>query len=184
MNSTEDVNVINDYKEPKPHYKKRILWYLINATLFRCLPTKYLRGLRNALLRLFGAKVHRQAIVYSSVKIFAPWLLTLDRCTIGPGVELYNKAPIEIGKDCVVSQKSTLCTASHDISSPMMELVCRPIVLRNRVWVASEAFIGPGVELKEGVVVGARGAVFKDVEPWTVVGGNPAKPIGRRNLSE
>lgn len=178
------MNVISDYTEEKPHRKKRILWYMVNATLFRILATGLMRRPRNALLRLFGARVHPEAIIYSSVKIFAPWNLELGRCTIGPGVELYCKDMIRIGNDSVVSQKSTLCTASHDVSSPMMALVTRPIVLGDRVWVASEVFVGPGVTLHDGVVAGARAAVFKSVEPWTIVGGNPAVPIKKRIMRE
>lgn len=178
------MNLITDYKEAKPHYKKRILWYVINATVFRIMATRLMRRPRIWLLRLFGACIDGSAIIYPSVRIFAPWNLKLGRCCIGPGVNLYNKASITIGDDTVVSQHSTLCTASHDVSSAMMELVTRPIVLGNRVWVASEAFVGPGVELSDGVVVGARGAVFRSVEAWTVVGGNPARPIGRRQLTK
>ena len=182
--SNMEKNVIHDYYEPKPHHKKRILWYIINATIFRCMVTGLMRRPRNALLRLFGAKIHKQAIIYSSVKIFAPWNLELGRCTIGPGVELYDKDIIRIGDDSVVSQQSVLCTASHDVSSPMMALVTKPITLGNRVWVAMDAFIGPGVELADGVVVGARGCVFRSVDEWTIVGGNPAKVIGQRELKD
>ena len=64
-------------------------------------------------------------------------------------------------------------------------LACRiqkPIIIGDRAWVAAEAFIGPGVTVGEGAVVGARAAVFKDVEPWTVVGGNPARVIKTRTI--
>lgn len=179
-----EKNVILDYREPKPHRMRRIVWCIVNATLFRVLARPQLRRVRNALLRCFGAKVHPQAQVYETVCIFAPWLLTLGRCTIGPHVELYNKAPITIGDDTVVSQRSFLCTASHDISSPMMELVARPITLGNRVWVAAEVFIGPGVTMADGTVAGARAALFKSVPEWTVVGGNPAAKIGTRKLRQ
>jgi putative colanic acid biosynthesis acetyltransferase WcaF len=52
------------------------------------------------------------------------------------------------------------------------------------VWVASDAFIGMGVTLGQGAVVGARAAVFKNVEPWTVVGGNPARLIKKREIKD
>ena len=55
-----------------------------------------------------------------------------------------------------------------------------PIVICDSVWVAAEAFIGPGVTVGQGAVVAARTCVVKDVEPWTVVGGNPAKVIKKR----
>jgi len=62
-----------------------------------------------------------------------------------------------------------------------MELVTKPIILEDQVWVAARAFVGPGVTVGEGAVVGACAVVTKeDVEPWTVVAGNPAKPIKKR----
>ena len=56
-----------------------------------------------------------------------------------------------------------------------MPLVTSPIVVGDRAWVAADAFIGPGVTIGEGAVVGARSSVYRDVEPWTVVAGNPAR---------
>lgn len=171
---------LSDYSEVKPNYGKRIVWYAVNATLFRLFASSLFKGFRNWILRLFGAKVDKDALVYASCKIFAPWNLILGRACIGPNTKLYNKDIIEIGDDCVVSQGSYICTASHNIGSLMLPLATAPVIIKNNVWVAADAFIGMGVTIGEGAVVGARAAVFKDVEPWTVVGGNPAKFIKKR----
>ena len=173
---------LSNYSEPKPHYKKRIVWHIVNLTLFKIFPGSLFKWWRNMILRLFGAEIDKDALIYSSCKIYAPWNLKIGRACIGPNTQLYNKAPITIGNDCVVSQGSYLCTASHDISSTMLPLIIKPIVLENYVWVAADAFIGMGVTIGEGAVVGARSAVFKDVESWSVVGGNPAKLIKKRVL--
>lgn len=61
-------------------------------------------------------------------------------------------------------------------------MIKSPIVIADQVWVCADAFIGPGVTIGEGAVVGARACVFKDVEPWSVVGGNPARFIKKRIL--
>ena len=90
-------------------------------------------------------------------------------------VTCYNVAPIKIGANTTVSQGAYLCTASHDITNPLNPLITAPIVIEDQAWIAAEAFIGMGVTIGQGAVIGARTAVFKDVEPWTVVGGNPAK---------
>lgn len=105
-----------------------------------------------------------------------------DHACLASGVDCYNAASVVIGVNATVSQRSFLCTASHDISSPHHEQTERPICIGDRAWVAAEAFVGPGVTIGEGAVVGARAAVFGDVEPWTVVGGNPAKMLKRRVL--
>jgi putative colanic acid biosynthesis acetyltransferase WcaF len=83
-----------------------------------------------------------------------------------------------------VSQDSYLCASSHDITDHKHALILKPIVIEDQVWVAADAFIGPGVIIGQGAVVGARSAVFKNVEVWTVVGGNPAKFIKKRELTK
>ena len=64
-----------------------------------------------------------------------------------------------------------------------MPQIFASIVIEDQVWIAADAFIGPGVRVAEGAVVGARSSVFKDVESWTVVGGNPARFIKKRELA-
>lgn len=171
---------LSDYKENKPRRLKRIVWAVINKTLFRCCISRVGWPLRKLMLEAFGARIDNKAYIYGSCTVFAPWLLVVGRACIGPNTELYNKAPISIGDDSVISQGSFLCAASHDISSTMLPLKTAPICIGNNVWIASDAFVGMGVTIGDGAVVGARAAVFKDVEPWTVVGGNPAKFMKKR----
>ncbi len=171
---------LSNYKEEKPHRVKRITWAIINATIFTIAYGRILWWFRRLLLISFGAKIDKQAYIYNTCKIFAPWLLTVKRACIGPHTTLYNKAELYIGSDSVVSQGTFICTASHDISSKMLPLTTSPIIIRNNAWIAADAFVGMGVTIGEGAVVGARAAVFKDVEPWSVVGGNPAKFIKKR----
>lgn len=173
---------LSEYKEIKPHYKKRLLWILINATIFRLCIGRLTWPIRRFILCLFGAQIDKKALIYSSSNIFAPWNLRVGRACIGPNTTLYNKDKIIIGDDCVISQGSFLCTASHDIHDLMLPLTTAPIVLKNKVWVAADAFIGMGITIGQGAVVGARAVVFKDVDAWTVVGGNPAKFIKKRIL--
>lgn len=171
------------YREEKPHFVKRIIWNFVNATLFRLLVGYKLRYVRNIILRIFGAKIPLYSLVYPSCNIFAPWNLKVGKHScIGPHTRIYNKAMIIIGDHCEISQGAYMCTASHDIFDTQHSLITAPIIVKDRVWVASDAFIGMGVNLGEGAVVGARGCVFKDVEPWSVVGGNPAKFIKKRIL--
>ncbi len=176
---------LSHYREPKPRRLKRVCWAIVNATLFRCLAGRPCKRLRNIILRLFGARIPLGSLVYPSCKIWAPWNLAVgEHSCIGPNTELYNKAPVTIGDNAVVSQGAFLCTASHDISSPNMHLISAPIVIGNSAWVAADAFVGKGVSVGEGAVVAARTVVVRDVEPWTVVGGNPAKFLKKRVLND
>lgn len=177
---------MSEYHEVKEHFVKRQIWNIINRIVFRLLPTKYLNRPRIWLLRLFGADIPYTALIYSSCLVYAPWNLIIGPYTcIAPRTELYCKAGrITIGSNTVISQGSYICCASHDINSRRHSLIGKDIVIGDRVWIAADAFVGMGVTLHDGAVVGARAAVFKDVEPWTVVGGNPARPISKRQFRD
>jgi putative colanic acid biosynthesis acetyltransferase WcaF len=95
-------------------------------------------------------------------------------------VDCYCVAPITLGARATVSQYSYLCSASHDFRDPEMPLIIAPIVIESLAWVAADAFVGPGVRVGEGSVVAARATVISDVEPWSIVGGCPAKRLGER----
>lgn len=105
-----------------------------------------------------------------------------DYACLASGVDCYNAALVELGVNATVSQRAFLCTASHNIRSSRHEQIERPIRIGDRAWVAAEAFVGPGVTIGEGAVVGARAVACGDVPPWTVVVGNPAKPLKKRTL--
>lgn len=171
---------LTNYKESKPHYFKMVVWRVLNFWLFPLLP----RGMRNGLLRLFGAKIGKDCLFRRQVKFYAPWNFECgDAVCFGPRVEVYNKDKVTCGCNIVVSQDSYLCTASHDISSRTMALVTKPIVINDNVWIAAKASIMPGVAIGEGAVIAATSTVVKDVESWSVVGGNPAKFIKKRELA-
>lgn len=160
---------------------KRVVWNVAAALLFRPFITPVFRKWRLLLLRLFGAQVEWDANVYASVKIWAPWRLRMGhRTCLGPEVICYNQDWVVLEDDAIVSQYSYLCTAGHDTSRANTAdegLITAPIVLRNGAWIGSRAFVGMGVEIGKGAVVGATASVYKNVEPWTVVGGNPAKVL-------
>jgi putative colanic acid biosynthesis acetyltransferase WcaF len=159
----------------------RKLWGLVWLFLFRPSPTP-LHMWRRFLLRAFGATMERGARAYPRSRIWAPWNLHMaaDSC-IANGVECYSVAPIFIGAHASISQSAILCTASHDLNSSDFAMVSRPITVQAFAWVAAGAFVGPGVTIGEGAVVGATASVFRDVEPWVVMQGNPAVMVKRRS---
>ena len=181
-----------NYKENDNLYKNklskknkigRLLWWWVYILLFRPsgMPFSFCYKWRNMLLRLFGAKIAKTAAVHASARIWAPWNLEMDEyACIDDNVDVYSVNRIVLGKHATVSQKAFLCTASHNIYSKEHELTNAPIVIGDNAWVAAGAFVGMGVVIGEGAVVGARAAVFKDVEAWSIVGGNPAVFIKKR----
>lgn len=159
----------------------RAVWLLVWTCFFRFTPR--LPGFwawRRSLLRLFGAKIGRGVKVYPSARIWAPWNLEAgDYCLIGDNADIYTVNKVVLGDSAWVSQHSFICTAGHSITDPGRALITRPIHIEKGGWVAAGAYIGSGVTLGEGAVAAAWACVVKDVEAWTVVGGNPARRIKR-----
>ena len=163
----------------------RFFWNIVWICFFWPTPRGFFCGWRRFLLRLFGAKIGKGANILPSCKIWQPWKLNMgDYSCLSEDVDCYSVDNISIGEQAVVSQGAFLCCASHDITSPVMELTHKPIIIGAQSWVAARAFIGPGVIVGEGAVVGACSVVTKNVEPWTVVGGNPAKFIKKRIIHD
>jgi putative colanic acid biosynthesis acetyltransferase WcaF len=122
---------------------------------------------------------------YNSAKIYFPWNLSIgDWSAIGEDVFIYNLGSVVIGNRVTISQRAHLCAGTHDYTDTTMPLLKPPITIQDQVWVCADAFVGPGVTVSQGAVVAARAVVVKDVPPWTVVGGNPARLLKRRELRE
>ena len=157
-------------------------WSLAWILLAAWTPPQFRRW-RIFLLRLFGAKVESTATVYASTRIWWPPNLAMSaHSCLGRGAICYNMAAVTLGEYCVVSQRAHLCAGMHDIESEDFLLIAKPIAIGAWAWIAAEAFIGPGVTVGEGAVVGARAVAFKDLAPWTVYAGNPARPIKQRAI--
>lgn len=173
--------------QPAPGFRNklaRVLWGTVYCLFYRPSPRPF-HGWRRFLLRCFGARIGEGAMPYRGVIVWAPWNLVMGaRSVMGDGVDCYSVASIELGEGAVVSQRAYLCSASHDYNDPAFPLVTAPIRIGAHAWVAAEAFVGPGVTVEEGAVVGARAAANRDVAAWTVVGGNPAIPLRQRHWKE
>ncbi|HMG50428.1 MAG TPA: hypothetical protein VK597_07510 [Inquilinus sp.] len=161
----------------------RLAWTMV-WTLFGAWTPPPLHRWRRWLLVAFGARIDATARVYGRTRIWWPANLIMEaQASIAPGVNCYNVAPITIGAFTSVSQGAHLCTGTHDIDVAAFPLVARPIRIGAQAWVAAEAFVGPGVTIGDGAVLGARGVAFRDLAPWTVYAGNPARPIRLRERS-
>ena len=165
---------------------KRALWNIVCAILFRPFITRVFRKWRIFLLNVFGAKISYDANVYASCKIWAPWNLYMEKgACLGPDTICYNQAMVSMKENSTLSQYSYLCTAGHEsnkLNTANEGLIIAPIILEKGAWVGTRAFIGMGVVVGENAIVGAAACVFRDVEPMTIVGGNPAKIIKKREL--
>ena len=156
---------------------RRLAWRVARLLLYRPTPVSMHRW-RCLVLRVFGATVDHAAYPYPDAEIWAPWNLVMaSGSCLGPAVQCYNVATVRLGCGVTVSQRSHLCTASHDFEDPSFPLTGAEIRIDDGAWIAAEAFVGPGVRIGARAVVLARGVVVGDVPPGAVMGGNPARHL-------
>lgn len=162
----------------------RALWIVTWKLLASWTPPPC-KGWRRMLLRLFGAKLHPTANVRSTTRVWWPANLEMGAyASLGPDVICYNVARVTLEEGASVSQRTHLCTAGHDIDDIEFPLTSAPIVIGRNAWVAAEAFVGPGVRVEEGAVLGARGVTVRDLAAFTVYAGNPARAIRLRSRDQ
>lgn len=160
---------------------RRVLWGF-GKLAFRFSPRPCF-GWRRFVLRCFGARIGRWVHTYPSTRVYFPWNLTVgDWSALGEDVLIYNLGPVTIGQKATVSHRAHLCAGTHDYRQADLPLLKPPIEIGDQAWVCADAFIGPGVKVGEGAVVGARAVVIRDAPPWTIVAGNPAREIKKREI--
>lgn len=176
-----------DYLSPIPRKMRlcRLVWLLVWGIGARWMPYFIGNGWRVQLLTWFGLSNSGRISVYPTARIWAPWNIKMGKhVAIDDFVNLYSPAPIVIGTKVAISREAFICTAGHDISKGCRPLTTAPITICDGVWIGARAFVLPGVTIGEGAIVAACAVVTKDVPPWTVVAGNPARVVKIRELKE
>ncbi|MWW24433.1 putative colanic acid biosynthesis acetyltransferase [Algibacter lectus] len=158
------------------------LWWLTQSLFFKTSP-HVLYGWRRFLLRLFGAQIGKKVIIRPSAQITYPWKVKIgDYSWVGDDVVLYSLGDIEIGENSIISQKSYICTGTHDYSKSDFPILAKKITIGNGCWLATDVFVSPGITIADGVVVGARSTVIKDLDAASVYVGSPVRFIKKRNF--
>ncbi|MFS8120298.1 MAG: hormogonium polysaccharide biosynthesis acetyltransferase HpsU [Microcoleus sp.] len=161
-----------------------LLWWFVQAIAFPLTPHPC-NSIRSGLLRLFGAKIGRGAVIRPTARFTYPWKIEIgDWSWIGDDVVLYSLERIAIGKHCVISQKSYLCTGTHNPQDQAFGLITAPVIINNGVWIAADCFIGPGVEIGANALIGARSSVFKNMPASFVCTGTPCRPRYQREINQ
>lgn len=165
-------------------YLKRLSWQSVQRLLIK--PSfRRSHGWRRFWLHRFGAQIHPTSGTKASTHIWHPWLFEMGEYSmLSEGVTVYNLGKVTIGSHTVLSQDVYLCAGTHDYTKPNLPLQKPPITIGSGVWICAGAFIGPGVTIGNNAVVAAKSVVVKDVPPGMIVGGNPARVIKARPMTE
>ena len=160
---------------PRVVLAKRLLWVLVQWTLYKW-SFHTSNNWRAFLLRLFGADIGPRCTIRRTSRVYYPWKLKMGALAcLGDDVVVYNLGDVTLGDRATISQEAYICAGTHDYTKLTMPLLTPPIELQADSWVCARAFIGPGVTVGEGAIVGAAAVVMKNVAPWTIVIGNPSR---------
>jgi putative colanic acid biosynthesis acetyltransferase WcaF len=155
----------------------RCLWYCLSLAVFESGWVPVSR-LKTWLLRLFGARIGVGLVIKPHVRIKCPWRLAIgDHCWIGQEVWIDNLADVELGSHVCVSQRTYLCTGSHDYRRRTFDLLAEPLRVEDGVWLGASCLVLGGVTVHANAVAAAGSVVTKDVAPATIVAGSPATPL-------
>lgn len=163
---------------------RRFVWGVVYVLVFRPSP-RPMHSWRSFLLRRFGATIDSAVHIYPTAKIWAPWNLICDEnASIADEAVIYNPKLLRMKSHAIVSQQAYICGATHIYEDPSFPLVSFPITLGAYSWICARAIVHPGVNVGEGAILGTASLATRDLEPWTVYGGMPARRIKMRVMRD
>ena len=182
MNKEVDLSTFEnkDFNSGGP--LKRIVWYYVNILIFKSslIP---LYGLKRSVLKLFGANIGANVVIKPSVNIKYPWKLSIgDNTWIGENAWIDNLEQVTIGKNCCISQGALLLCGNHNFSTTTFDLIAKPIVLENGVWIGAKSIVSGGVTCFSHSILAIQSATSKNLNAFCIYRGNPAIEIKERKI--
>lgn len=157
-------------------WRSSIRWFWLGSIVSR-VPS---RKLRLFFLRLLGASIGKVSM-FSGFEIRNPKRLIIDDgCSIGPRVTLDARKGLKIEKNVTIASEVMIWTLHHDYNDVNFKTVGNEVVIGEYSWICSRSIILPGVKIGKGAVIASGSVVTKDVADFDIVGGIPAKVIGKR----
>ena len=158
------------------------LWWIVQATIFRLSP-QFMYGFRAKLLRLFGAKIGHNVLIRNTAIITYPWKLEIGSNTwVGDDSVIYNLDDVFIGSNVAIAHRVYLCTGLHDTTKLTFDIQAKPIHIKDQTWLANDIFVGPGLTVGFGTVIGARSTVLHDMPDGMICYGYPCVPVKQRTI--
>lgn len=159
---------------------KALLLFVWHAAV-SVLPSYTLRRLW--FTKMLGNRCNSAVALHRGVKLFSTGGIDIaEDTTINRDVTLDGRGQLHIGRHVSISEGVKILTAGHDIDSSDFALRLAPVRISDWVWIGANALIMPGVTIGEGAVVGAGSVVTRDVQPYTVVAGSPARFVRSRHV--
>ncbi len=157
---------------------------LTNLALYILYETSF-RKLRLKCLGFAGAEIGRNIVIRKNCEIRNPKGLKIQaNVSIGNRILLDARRGLEIQESAVIATGVFIWTLHHDYNDVNFKSIGAPVTIGHHSWVCSRAIILPGVTIGEFAVVASGAVVTKDVPPYAVVGGVPAKIIGKREKKD
>lgn len=179
-----DLSLYNNSPyHPGAGWIKRVLWHYVNLLFFKS-PLFPFYGLKQTLIKLFGAKIGRTVNFKPGVNIKYPWHLSIgNNVWIGENAWIDCLVPVTIGHNVCISQGATLLTGSHNYKKRSFDLITGSIVLEDGVWIGAFAVINQGVTVSSHAVVTTGTVVTKDLDAYGIYQGNPAIKVRDREIN-
>lgn len=137
--------------------------------------------MRKLVYQLFGLKIGRGSKIHVGARFFELRRIVVGNDTlIGEYSFLDGREKLTIGDHVDIASQVLIYNSEHDINDPAFKAITAPVEIGDYVFIGPRAIILPGVKIGKGAIVAAGAVVTKDVEPYKMVGGVPAKEIGER----
>lgn len=172
----------NSWYNPGGGTLKRILWYFTNV-LFFINPLNPSSGIKVRLLRMFGAQIGKGVVIKPSVNIKYPWNLFIGNYSwIGENVWIDNLVQVTIGANVCISQGAMLLCGNHNYKKTTFDLIVKPIIIEDGVWIGAQTTVCPGVKAHSHSVLCVGSVASKDLDAFSIYRGNPAEFIKTREV--
>jgi len=181
----KEINFDNFKDEVSPGIfrKFRYAFWLLISNVFFLTNIPYPNFTKVFILKCFGGKVGKNVVIKPWVKIKFPWMLSLGNSVwLGESVWIDNISEIKIGNNVCISQGALLITGNHNYSSEKFELISKPIIIEDGVWVCANTILIGGITIHSHAVLAINSLASKDLEPYSIYSGNPAIFIKKRNI--
>lgn len=181
MRKTELSKYNNTWYQPG-NKLKQILWFFINAMLIKPSWNGF-SGMKIMVLKLFGAEIGTGVVIKPKVNVKYPWKLRVgDYSWIGEDVWIDNLSDVSIADNVCISQGAMLLCGNHNYQKDTFDLITKPIILEEGVWVGAKSIVCPGVTLKSHSILSVGSVANRDLDPYCIYKGNPAIKVKDRKI--